>query len=140
MSGFHTVTPGATPLPPSNTCALARRERAVAEVRRGRFRRAGLQPGHKPTPANIFFSLSLGEMVVAHRDRVRGLCLLPLSNERASLILGRPAQTATSSVGGIFLHSGRGQRASVMEDRQTTGQQSWITFPKTKQLAGGCAP
>ena len=75
MSGFHSVTPGAVPLPPSNTCALACRERAVAEVRRGRFRRVGLQPGHKPTPANIFFPLYLGERGVAHRDRVRGLCL-----------------------------------------------------------------
>ena len=73
MIGFHTFTPVAAPLLPSNTCALARRERVVAEGRRGRFRRAGLQPGPKPTPANIFFSLYLGERVVAHRDRVRGV-------------------------------------------------------------------
>ena len=38
---------------------------------------------HTVTPgANIYFSLYRGERVVAHRDRVRGLCLLPLSNER----------------------------------------------------------
>ena len=57
---------------PSNTCALARRERAVADGRRGRFRRAGLQPGHKPTPANIFFSLYLGERVSRKAGTVEG--------------------------------------------------------------------
>ena len=79
MIGFHTFTPVAAPLLPSNTCALARRERAVAEVRRGHFRRAGLQPGHKPAPANIFFSLYLGEMVVAEwrRGRFRRAGLQP---------------------------------------------------------------
>ncbi len=46
--------------------ALAHGERVVAEGRRGRFRRAGLQPSHKPAPANIFFSLYL-------RDRVSRL-------------------------------------------------------------------
>ena len=68
MIGFHTFTPVAAPLLPSNTCALARRERAVAEGRRVHFRRAGLQPGHKPTPANIFFSLSLGVCVATEEE------------------------------------------------------------------------
>ncbi len=38
---------------------------------------------HTVTPGpNIYFPLYLGERVVVHRDRVRGLCLPTLSNKR----------------------------------------------------------